>query len=271
MGRLRLVTTFWLCWSLSVAARPFDRASTAAPLHHGMPPLHHGMPPLPRARSSRNGGRSDRPSTSSVTAELTIPPGTADHTAQVLNLVKTIIGAGVLGLPAGMAASFGTSQTLPRSIALLLLIGWLAANGFHHVGSVCRVTGSTSYAQAWQCTVAAPGTTWIPNTACVMVTLGTVLTYSMVLADKIPSLLTPVLQSVGLANLPVTRNGVLWVLTATTILPLCLLQSLKALAPFSLLGICGMVYTAVIMALRSVDGSYATPNGRFLSTLATQW
>ena len=210
---------------------------------------------------------------SAAAADKKIPPGTADHSAQVLNLVKTIIGAGVLGIPAGMAASFGTAPpqtTLMRSMFLLVFIGWLAAHGFHHVGNVCRVTGSTSYAQAWQRTVAA-STTWIPNTACVMVTFCTVLTYSMVLADTIPALLAPLWQTVGLSNLlPVTRNGVLWVLTATTILPLCLLQSLKALAPFSFLGICGMVYTAAVMAIRSVDGSYST-NGRFVSTLESQW
>jgi Transmembrane amino acid transporter protein len=270
--RLGFVTTVWLCWVfISAAAHPFDRTLLATtPSRHGMPPLRGGGAVVERSPFKR--GRGIRPpSSSSEAGDQNIPPGTADHTAQVLNLVKTIIGAGVLGLPAGMAASFGTSQTLPRSIFLLVLIGWLAAHGFHHVGSVCRVTGSTSYSQAWERTVAAPGTTWIPNTACVMVTVGTVLTYSMVLADTIPSLLAPMLQSIGLANLPVTRNGVLWILTVTTILPLCLLQSLKALAPFSLLGICGMVYTGVIMALRSMDGSYALPNGRFVSTLASQW
>ena len=212
---------------------------------------------------------------------LLVPPpdGTVDPTSHVINLIKTIIGAGVLGIPAGMVASFATASDGPmiilgRSLFLLVLIGLLAANGFNNIGQICRCTNSISYAQAWNRTVSET-TTILPNMACIMVTFCTLVTYSMVLSDTIPSLLRPILEQAPLEllkrGLPyVTRTNVLLVLTTTMLLPLCLLQSLSALAPFSFVGICGMIYTAMIMTLRYFDQSYST-TGRFLSTIEPNW
>ena len=212
---------------------------------------------------------------------LLVPPpdGTVDPTSHVINLIKTIIGAGVLGIPAGIVASFATASDGPmiilgRSLFLLVLIGLLAANGFNNIGQICRCTNSISYAQAWNRTVSET-TTILPNMACIMVTFCTLVTYSMVLSDTIPSLLRPILEQAPLEllkrGLPyVTRTNVLLVLTTTMLLPLCLLQSLSALAPFSFVGICGMIYTAMIMTLRYFDQSYSTA-GRFLSTIEPNW
>jgi hypothetical protein len=46
------------------------------------------------------------------------------------------------------------------------------------------------------------------------------------------------------------------------VLPLCLLMNLAVLAPFSLLGTFGIILTAVAMAVRYWDGSYA-PGGQY--------
>mmetsp|Transcript_2276 Transcript_2276/g.4831 ORF Transcript_2276/g.4831 Transcript_2276/m.4831 type:complete len:297 (+) Transcript_2276:606-1496(+) len=56
----------------------------------------------------------------------------------------------------------------------------------------------------------------------------------------------------------VSREVSLIGLTLTVLLPLCLLKDLSSLAPFSLAGIAGMLYTAVAMAIRYFDGSYAS-------------
>ncbi len=81
----------------------------------------------------------------------------------------------------------------------------------------------------------------------------------MVLADTFSSLLeTP-------------RNGTLMAVTALILLPLCLMKNLKSLAPFSLIGVLGMTYTAVAMTVRFLDGSYAIvggQEGRFVALLA---
>jgi amino acid permease len=52
------------------------------------------------------------------------------------------------------------------------------------------------------------------------------------------------------------------------LLPLCLLKNLKSLAPFSLLGVLGMAYTAVAMAIRYLDGTYKLPDGSLVTQVA---
>lgn len=81
----------------------------------------------------------------------------------------------------------------------------------------------------------------------------------MVLADTFSSLLET------------SRNETLMVVTILILLPLCLMKNLKSLAPFSLLGVMGMVYTAVAMTVRYLDGSYAMvgdQEGQFVAQLA---
>jgi hypothetical protein len=54
---------------------------------------------------------------------------------------------------------------------------------------------------------------------------------------------------------------IVWV-TSAILLPLCMLKSFDPLAPFSLAGILGTLFTAFVMALRMVDGTYK-PGGAF--------
>jgi hypothetical protein len=57
------------------------------------------------------------------------------------------------------------------------------------------------------------------------------------------------------------RNITLLGVTVGILLPLCLKKNLKSLAPFSLLGVLGMGYTALAMTLRYLDGTYTMPDG----------
>ena len=72
---------------------------------------------------------------------------------EVFNLVKGIVGAGVLSLPAGVAA-FGNapSATLP-AVVLIAIIGCFSAYDFALIGKVCAYTQTTSYREAWSATV----------------------------------------------------------------------------------------------------------------------
>mmetsp|Transcript_63472 Transcript_63472/g.187415 ORF Transcript_63472/g.187415 Transcript_63472/m.187415 type:complete len:357 (-) Transcript_63472:321-1391(-) len=79
---------------------------------------------------------------------------------------------------------------------------------------------------------------------------------SMILAD----VAQPVLRAVGIEA---TRVQALVSVTVAVLLPLCLQEDLRTLAPFSFLGNLGMLYTAGAMAMRYMGGDYA-PGGRFL-------
>lgn len=84
----------------------------------------------------------------------------------------------------------------------------------------------------------------------------------MILTDTFKNLLSS-------AGINISREKALFGVTMV-ILPLCLLKDLSSLAPFSLLGIIGMLYTTVAMGLRYLGGGYAVPNGEFVKDLTAQ-
>ena len=47
------------------------------------------------------------------------------------------------------------------------------------------------------------------------------------------------------------------------------MKNLASLAPFSLVGIIGMLYTTLAMAIRYFGGSYVSPGGQFAATALT--
>lgn len=188
-----------------------------------------------------------------------VNPDGASIPNEVFNLVKAIVGVGVLSLPAGVAA-FGSapSAIIPATI-LIAVIGILSGYGFQLIGKVCAYTGATSYREAWSKSVG-EGSSWIPAWSTTCKTFLACLAFSMVLADTFSSLLeTP-------------RNETLLGVTLLVLLPLCLMKNLKSLAPFSLVGVMGMTYTAVAMTVRLLDGSYLfaddTNQGKFIGQLA---
>jgi amino acid permease len=89
-----------------------------------------------------------------------------------------------------------------------------------------------------------------------------VLSYSMILADTVRGLL------IGAGYGGVSRTAALLGITTTTLLPLCMVKNLSGLAPFSLVGVSGMFYTAFAMAARYLGGSYAI--AKPIATVATK-
>lgn len=186
--------------------------------------------------------------------------GSLTMQAAIFNLVKGIVGAGVLSLPAGIAA-FGDNQSasLP-AIALIAIAGALSGYNFSLIGRVCAFTGATSYSDAWEKSIG-EATAWIPAGACTCKTFLAVLAYSMILAETFQG----IFQGFGFEA---TRAQSLIGLTVTVLLPLCLMKNLASLAPFSLLGILAMLLTVGCMAVRFFDGSYGLPDGKFVADLA---
>ena len=198
--------------------------------------------------------------------------GSASVLSEIMTLTKAIVGAGVLGLPAGLVTFYTLSTSLAAApevldelgqvvadsaaataatggsslgrslfgptLLLIATIGSASALGFDCIASVCDATHATSYRQAWASTVS-PTSSWIPALACLLVTTCTTVTCSMILKSTLG---TATFLSV----------------TLCVLLPLCLQQSLKKLAPFSVIGTLGMLYTAVVMAIRYMTGAYTS-------------
>ena len=80
----------------------------------------------------------------------------------------------------------------------------------------------------------------------------------MILADTFVSLLSAI-------GVTVTRTQSLLGVTGLVLLPLCLMKNLSSLAPFSLVGILGILYTTVAMAIRYFGGTYKL-GGKFAAT-----
>ena len=187
--------------------------------------------------------------------------GTATMSTEIFNLVKSIVGAGVLSLPAGIAAFGDAPSAVIPAVTLITVIGTLSAYGFSLIGRVCAVTNASTYREAWDRTVGT-STSWITAFSSTFSCLFANLAYSMILADTFQNLL----KTVGVA---LTRTQTLFGVTAFILTPLCLLKDLSSLAPFSLLGIMGMAYTAIAMAVRYFGGSYdAVVGGQFANDVA---
>jgi amino acid permease len=186
--------------------------------------------------------------------------GDATVTQLIFNLVKGIVGAGVLSLPAGIAAFASAPSAVLPAVALIAIIGGLSAYGFALIGRCCAYTNTRSYRDAWSATVS-PSSSWIPATAVTFKTICATLAYSMILGDTFVSLLST--AGIASSKLPVTIG-----LTSAILLPLCLMKNLSSLAPFSLVGSLGMVYTAIAMTVRYVGKAYAMPGGKFATDIA---
>eukprot|EP00934_Nitzschia_sp_Nitz4_P005814 Nitzschia sp. Nitz4//scaffold7_size249615//72914//74456//NITZ4_001158-RA/size249615-augustus-gene-0.5-mRNA-1//1//CDS//3329558385//5804//frame0 len=192
--------------------------------------------------------------------EVEAEGGGATVSALCFNLIKSIVGAGVLSLPSGIAKFADAPSGVVPAVGLISVIGALSAYGFALIGRVCAFTNAKSYKEAWSATMG-PSTSWIPASAVTFKTFAAILAYSMILGDTFVSLLATF--GIQMAKVP-TLLG----LTSTVLLPLCLLKNLSSLAPFSLIGSLGMMYTAAAMSFRYFGKSYAAPAGQFATDCA---
>jgi len=185
--------------------------------------------------------------------------GTATIPNEVFNLVKSIVGGAVLTLPAGIAAFGNAPSAMIPATVLIALMGGISAITFAWIGRVCAATDSRSYSEAWDKTVG-KNSSWVIALSCVADCFIGNLSYSMILSDTFVALLA----SIGFA---VTRTQSLLGVTGLVLLPLCLMKNLSSLAPFSLVGIMGTLYTMVAMAIRYFGKDYAA-GGKFVGSIA---
>jgi len=187
-----------------------------------------------------------------------------------VSLLKSIVGGGVLALPAALSALGDTpAQVLPAAAVTIGAAGAVYAYYFVLLGRVCAWTGATTYRQAWERTVGGVGVRAEEEeedrssdnhsgsqVVAVVVALKTLLAcvaFSMILADSFSSL------AVAAGCGDVSRGAALGAVTGTVLLPLCLQKNLSSLAPFSLVGLLSFAVTVVTMVTRALDGSYHQP------------
>jgi hypothetical protein len=88
----------------------------------------------------------DNTSSSAAAAKTTTTTGgTASMSQEIFSLVKNIVGAGVLGLPAGIAAFGSAPGAVFPALLLIAGIGGLSAYGFALIGRVCALVSSIIY------------------------------------------------------------------------------------------------------------------------------
>lgn len=87
--------------------------------------------------------------------------GTATIPNEIFNLVKSIVGAGVLSLPAGIAAFGDAPGAILPAVSLIAGIGLVSGYMFSLIGRVCASTGSSTFSEAWSKTVGEK-TSWVP-------------------------------------------------------------------------------------------------------------
>jgi hypothetical protein len=204
--------------------------------------------------SNRGGTSNANASQAQVQVRVQGQGGTATMSNEIFNLVKSIVGAGVLSLPAGIAAFGNAPSAVIPAVTLITAIGAISAYGFSLIGRVCATTQASSYREAWDKTVGTKSS-WITAFSSTFSCIAANLAYSMILADTFQNLLATI-------GIQLTREQTLFGVTGLVLVPLCLLKDLSSLAPFSLLGIMGMAYTAIAMAVRFFGGDYRE-GGRF--------
>lgn len=188
--------------------------------------------------------------------------GEASIAASTFNLAKSIIGAGVLSLPSGVAFFSDAPMALVPAVAICTVMGLVAGYTFSLIGKACEQHNATSFQEAWAKSVD-PKSAWMISGGITAKCFFASLAYSIIIGDSFASLA----KTFGLPAMLAQRTNIILLLTSMVLFPLCSLKSLNSLAPFSLLGLGGTLYTAVVMAIRYFDGSYAA-GGKFFQTMA---
>lgn len=188
--------------------------------------------------------------------------GTTSLPALVFNLAKNILGAGVLSLPAGVAAFSDKPFALLPAAIVMLVTGAASAYSFALLARCCELTGSRTLRGAWSRAVG-PGTAWMLTLTCTAKTGMGCLMYSMILGDAASSLGV----AMGAPAWLTTRSAAMLAVTLCCIAPLSFIDSSEMLKYTSMAGLSGMVFTLFAMVVRLVQGAY-TPAGAFYELTA---
>lgn len=175
----------------------------------------------------------------------------------IFNLIKNIVGAGVLSLPSGISAIGGQRSLVLPAVVLASFMGCLSAYTFFSIGRTCGIQGVSTYNNAWAKSVNQKSAC-VVSTVAIIYPLACCLSYAIIVGDFFSSLAQGGVLGSWLAKSPIATNRKTWVLawTLAVFYPLCSFRKLAALAYTSLLGGLAAIYTIVFMMIRMSDGSY---------------
>lgn len=165
--------------------------------------------------------------------------GEASVASEISTMAKNIIGCGVLSLSGGLAQAANSPAAIYAGNFWILVLGAIFGYFCYLIAKVCEMTGRTTYRGIWQDTIGSTCGMAISIANALKAALAD-LAYASILADTTRSLLA----SMGFE---LSRFICLIVITLVAILPLCLLENLHVLAPFSVVGTAGVFLTAGAM------------------------
>ena len=178
------------------------------------------------------------------------------------NLVKTLVGAGVLSFPSAVAAFADVPRALIPASVILCVLGLLSAYSFYSIGRTCGEENVGSLGEAWKATVSEQSS-WIVDLACFVTPLGTAASFSIVLGD----LFSSIFRTFGVSGLLASRQASILLVTISALYPLCSLKSLAALTPASILGVFCSFITCAFLGFRLFGGAYV-PGGSLYSSVS---
>jgi len=175
----------------------------------------------------------------------------SSFTATVFNTCKAALGSGVLALPAGVKLMGDVPAVLWPANALVISLGAISAYAFSLTARMCAANDASSLGEAWKKAIGEK-TSWIVPAALAALTVGTCVAYAIILGDTFSSIAV----TAGARGFLATRHASILV-CAASLLPLCMLKSLAALAPSSVIGVFGVIFTGGFLGLRLKQGAYA--------------
>ena len=168
----------------------------------------------------------------------------------VVNIIADLCPHGMLPLAFGLAQG-GPTGFIP-ALSLVALFGSTGGYTMTLLANLADLTHSNTIGEIWAKLIGEKSQ-WIVDASIFSLCIGCCIFYSAFMGDIFAALGSVVFQE-GLLS---KRWFILSVLTATLILPLCLLQDLSALQFSSVIGVVGILYTSIFHVYRLIKGTYS--------------
>jgi solute carrier family 38 (sodium-coupled neutral amino acid transporter), member 11 len=182
------------------------------------------------------------------------------------SLIKSMLGTGVLALPGALAVASNYKSSLIPANVLMATLGLLSAYTFILYGRLVDSTQANTLGELWN-NIYNDGNTVsgtdksaiIVSIASFLFTFGIGVAYSLIIGDILTGFVSQfVSSSTSIALLSLRQLCILGV-TFSTLLPLCNLESMASLAPFSIIGTIGSLLTSAFIVWRCPTWNNASP------------